>query len=377
MLRQEIGAWLDDHESDPQFARFTAHFTILRRVLTRMLHALDAELDTAKTMLAPEAYERCRKLDRSLLTVRRIFTWYADKYDQRRLDRLGRLLRAADEVVRSCWTEPFAALGRAAPVGPLPYVDIRFDGMSTPRVSVPEDLRAPADGPAAKYIRQLPVPTIALPDCAVEEAWWLVIVAHETGHHVQKDLGLERATREAIRRIADEDDTRWTGWGLELFADAYSVLMVGSSARWAVEELQYGMTRPSARYPPWDVRVALIEAMDRGDGDPMADALLSIPVQGRPLREVTGERLSAQQIAAWATALTKPDPAVSRLSRRETARLIVSASVVAARHGDQAIVQENLVRILPECGPPGVLGPSLPPPEVDELAERLARELVG
>ena len=202
--------------------------------------------------------------------VRRLNEWYADKYDQRLDERTGVVLRAADEVVRSCWAEPFAALGRPAPSGPLAYLDPRFDAAATPRVSVPTDLRAPRDALIGEFVRELPIPTIALPGTSRDEPWWLVLAAHETAHHVQHDLapGLVARTRDCVADVAGrppvgdaETGACWGGWAQEVFADACAVLTVGPVAAWAVEELQHAPPRrlvalpaPGSRYPPPAVR---------------------------------------------------------------------------------------------------------------------------
>ena len=281
MLREDVSGWLAKRRDDDRFSRFVRHLDVLDAVLSRMLDALGRELASlAGARPAEVVYERCRELDGSLLVVARTFGWYAEKYDQRLDDRWAGVLRAADEIVRSCWTEPFAALRMAPPTGPLPYLDARFDAMATPRVSVPPDLRAPADALVAEYVRELPVPTIALPEVVRQEPWWLVLAAHETGHHVQRDLvpTLVADTRAAVAAavgacagagLADD----WAGWAVEAFADTYSVLMVGAGAVWAIEELQLAeparlvtAPAPGDRYPPPAVRLSLLGELCRAAG---------------------------------------------------------------------------------------------------------------
>ena len=104
----------------------------------------------------------------------------------------------------------------------------------------------PADLLVAEYLHELPVPTIALPVFATREAWWLALIAHETGHHVQKDLvpGLEEVTREQLVGAVATTSApgligQWAWGGLEAFADADSTLMIGAAAVWAIDELQY------------------------------------------------------------------------------------------------------------------------------------------
>jgi hypothetical protein len=387
VLRGDITGWLGERGSDHRFARFAGHFAVLEAVLLRMLDAIDRAVAGIPEALATGAvYQRCRALDRSLVTVARLFEWYAQKYDQRLDDRCGPALHAADEMVRSCWSEPFAALGRRPPTGPLPYLDARYDALATPRVSVPPDLRAPADALVAEYVRELPIPTIALPDAAWREAWWLVLAAHETGHHVQKDLapGVEDATRAALSAAvassaADADlAADWWGWAAEAFADAYSVLMVGGGAAWAIEELQIAapaelVTVPDlgGRYPPPAVRLALLGELQRCAGagagrvsaaevrgwldalaldavapaartavrrhltvvPRVAAALVDLPIGETTLRVLSGVRpewfAPAGQLALWARQLRTDRPFLSPLQTRTAARLAVAAGVAA------------------------------------------------
>lgn len=137
-LREQVSGWLVQRRGDDRFARFRRHFDVLETVLSRMMDVLDEELLRRAADPDPGVvYEQCRDLDRSLLYVQRTFRWYAEKYDQRLDDRFTAVLRCADEVVRSCWSEPFEALRQPPPTGPLTYLEPRFDAFATPRVSPP------------------------------------------------------------------------------------------------------------------------------------------------------------------------------------------------------------------------------------------------
>src|SRR6185369_12537433 len=110
-----------------------------------------------------EVYDDCRAVEAVLTVVRRTFEWYRERYDQRVDDRLGPVLLAADEVVRSCWAGSFAVLGRAAPTGPLTYIDPRFNAFALTRDGVPPELRLPTradlvDDSVRALLRELPVP---------------------------------------------------------------------------------------------------------------------------------------------------------------------------------------------------------------------------
>jgi hypothetical protein len=388
---------------------------------------------------AEDAYHRCRAIDRGVVAVQRIFDWYAEKYDQRLDPESEKVLLAADEVVRSCWTQPFAALHAMPPTGPLPYLDNRFDAFATPRVSVPPDLRAPADAIVAGYIGELPVPTIALPGWAAHEAWWLVLAAHETGHLVQSDLcdGLEAATRQALTTAvagADPENGElaayWSGWALEAFADAYSVLMVGDSAAWAIDELQHGTPadlvtdcEPGDRYPPPSVRLALLGELCHlaGVGGPWpraedvaawldgldagavpagaraqarrhlavtqaaAAALLAMPVGDSTLRGVSGLKpdwfAAGGRVRRWSQDMGRPSASFGPARDRPAARHGIAAGVMAwawGPEGDRAggVIHGNLVDLLPTCGEPGVLAQPPEPADVDAIASKLAARLL-
>jgi hypothetical protein len=439
-LGDQTSQWFAVHDEDPRFSRFANQLVVLRAVLDRMLGSLivavtelPADVDT------DTSYHRCRAIDRGVVAVQRTFDWYAEKYDQRLDPESERVLLAADEVVRSCWTQPFAALHAIPPTGPLPYLDNRFDAFATPRVSVPPDLRAPADAIVAGYIGELPIPTIALPGWAAHEAWWLVLAAHETGHLVQSDLcgGLEAATRQALTTAVvgagpehGELVGFWSGWALEAFADAYSVLMVGDGAAWAIDELQHGTPadlvtdcEPGDRYPPPALRLALLGELCHlagvGGTWPKAEdvaawlddlgaaavpagaraqvrrhldvtaaaaaALLGMPVGDSTLRGVSGLKPdwfgAGGRVRRWSQDMGRPSASFGPVSDRPAARHGIAAAVLAwawGPDGDHAadVIHGNLVDLLPMCGEPGVLAQPPEPAAVDAIASKLAARLL-
>jgi hypothetical protein len=441
-LRGEIEGWLSRRKDDQRYARFACHLDVLGTVLARMLHAVGSDLAAIDTNTSASGlvYERCRANDRRLGLIRRTYRWYIEKYDQRADERLEPTLLAADEVVRSCWTEPFFGVKAPPPTGPLVYLDARFDANATPRVSVPSDLRAPGDAVVGEFVRALPIPVIAVPASCVDEPWWLVLVAHETGHHIQQDLvpGLQEVTREALREATsalpgDESiGADWHRWALEAFADAFSVLMVGTAAGWAVEELQHASPRllvtlpePGDRYPPPAVRVALLGELARLAGMPdpgrgadevrawldavpavevapqardvvvrhlavthvAAATLVNLPVSNHSLRElcaVAAQRYTpGNDIPRWAERLVQDAPTIAQRQKRVAARTGITAGVRAfldatatQNTGRLDRLRRNLADVLATCGPSGVLAQA-PAVRVDDLADQLADRLLA
>lgn len=408
-------------------------------VITTQLKALTTEVDVLGG--GPDSgavYDRCAHLDRSLAIVVRLFQWYAARYDQRLDKDIAPTLLAADEIVRSCWTEPFALLGRTPPTGPLVYLEADFDAFATPRVSIPRDLQGPADSLVFGMLSELPIPVIALPAVAASQAWWLALAAHETGHHVQLDLlpGLAERTRERLdEAVAAGDQTgNWAAWRYETFADAYSALMVGAAAAWAIDELQhsapvrmYKLDPPGrGRYPSRVVRIAFLgECLRRLNAQPAwptaaevgtwldgldatvvppatreaihsqlavvpaaAAALVDLPIGSHRLIELgTADPdvlTRPELLRAWAAELTAPGPVLDELESPAAARLVIAAGVAAyqewaGRPGAEQVlpaVHRNLLKVLPECGPPGVLAAPPRQADVTSLAQRLAQRLL-
>ncbi|WP_462183591.1 hypothetical protein [Frankia sp. AgKG'84/4] len=244
---------------------------------------------------------------------------------------------------------------------------------------------------------------------------------------------------DAVRAVDDgrpDLAEQWSSWHGELFADAFSAVMIADAAVWAVDELEHGgpdrLEAPSAPgqpYPPPLVRRALLRELARrvrgahpgrtpgaeagagGDGDAeawlsaagvepgaaqlrrhlavvpaVADALLALPVGGHRLHDLGAVDQTWYgphgRVDGWASALRRdPVPITSAALRgRPAARLAVQAGVVAqltASPGDLAELHGRLVAVLRATGPEGTLAPPpLPPADLADLADRLTARLL-
>ncbi|WP_037309757.1 hypothetical protein [Amycolatopsis orientalis] len=413
-LDAEIGAWLVSRSGDPVFRRFSSHLRTLEIALTRMCSRLRAEIEAVSGDTA-EGYAHCRRVDRGLTTLRRLFLWYAEKYDQRAAGGHQAVLAAADELARSCWSAGFAAVGRKPPTGPLCFVDNRTDAVARRRCDLPTELRPPSDDPLMEFVDRLPIPVIALPEQAVREGWWVVLAAHETGHHVLHDLDLGVPVRQALREAVPRDlAANWVAWHNEVFADVFSLLMVGPAAAWAIDELQYGpregMSLASGGYPPPLVRLALLgetlKALGAPAGIPCAAdaaavedaktapqlavvpdvvaALLDLPLGDTKLRCLALDEVirTGPSVRAWSAQLTRPEPAIGAIETRRAPRLLIAAAVhryraLAPAAGDAVTgrLHTALLSLLGRSGVPGLLAPS-PETDVETLADALGELLI-
>jgi hypothetical protein len=390
-LADEITAW---HSRWDDFDTLGAHHTqldTLADVALDLVAAIIAATQAIDPGSATEVvYFACRREDQRLLHVRRLWRWYADKLDQRAGppgDPAVKALRAADELIWSCWKTAFQWLGTEPPGSPVPYLAPQFSAFATPRTAPPPDLRPGRDDLLIRHIQRLPLPVIGLPPICQRRPWWLVIAVHEASHHVQFEAGLEDATQDAVVGVAGEE---WRLWCRELFADACAVLLAGPAAIWAITELEAANApgkSPSASYPPPEIRLAvayrvaekvrfpIISERPRsphptephianlmGCVPGVADALLNLRLQGGKalgtLAETTTEAYRNGTIKAWQEALRASDVPFP-VTTLEAARLCTAGSIAAwqeiADMGQPAIghLASQVLSVLPYCAEPG------------------------
>jgi len=118
--------------------------------------------------------------------------------------------------------------------------------------------------------------------------WWLILLGHEVGHHVQHDLLddvelvmqfeelISTSIRDGIAEgSADEAIGRWSERNHEVFADAFAVFSMGAWAAWALGEITLDdrMLIPVRRYPAGAVRIALLDKLCRELGMTHVDVM--------------------------------------------------------------------------------------------------------
>jgi hypothetical protein len=248
--REEVAIWSARWEARDKRQQFATPRRLLEQVLTRSLGQLRTGLDRLPgTQRRGALYAECARFDQNIAWVRRLWQYYATKFDQRENEKLKRVLAAADEIVWSCYAEPFQNATGGAPRGPapLPYIEPRYTAQATPRVDIPPDLRSDVDRDfLSACLEQLPISLVALPAQCVDAPWWLIFLGHEVGHHVQFDLlppralflAFGQALAAAVDGAAPGEGQRWQRWSPEIFADAYSVFALGPWAARAMAELE-------------------------------------------------------------------------------------------------------------------------------------------
>jgi hypothetical protein len=287
-----LGRWTEDR---PQTSQITRCGAVLRGMLAH-LGARLAELPADERALAAG-----RAIEWDLTLVEGLSRLLEERFQQRRDSALAPTLQAADELIWSC-VQPTRDLTTKPLPLPLAYIDPAFSPSATPRTKPPTALPA-RDRLLAGMLRVLPVPLIGLPTGIVDEPWWLVLIAHEVGHHVQYDVeddeDVVKRTGAALKEATG--DATWESWRHEVFADLFAVLTLGPVAIEATEALEWDVPENMAAaknlYPPVIVRLALMAECAAAVGytgvpfraDSWADTLAQVSA---PRREAVAAQLS-------------------------------------------------------------------------------------
>ncbi len=312
-LQREVDAWKEARDAADVQGRFVTQLRALVEIVTRAL--ADLRTDALAIGGDPDVgsvYARCDLQDKRVLWVRRVlWGYYRDKFDQRDgAAPLRQMLAAADDVVWSCYAEPFLGLSRPALPGPIPlaYVEPFYSPRALPRNEVPGTLKDRRLGERLlkQFFAELPIPLVSLPPVCVCEPWWLVSLGHEVGHHVQHDLKLVEPFADVLARAATtgagidarRQATRWAEWGQEIFADVFALHVMGGVVVDAIGELVMSDARDMLiaqdQYPAPVVRLALLRAVAGrlGLDVPEPAGLPAIPSDGDPDDDIANEARS-------------------------------------------------------------------------------------
>ena len=333
-LENELTTWLKRRRDDDERHQYHTQLETLEISVRSALEELTPTLAAIRPDRAPgDVYDDCRAFDLRVLWLRRVWDFFREKFDQRNDPRLCPVLKAADEVVWSCYRPAFLRAQVWAPdldagPAPLPYIESRYSPEAFPRELVPQDLKREVDLTFLQaHLTALPIPLVRLPATCVESPWGLIYLAHELGHHVQYRLlpGRKLVDDSAdlignvVREISAEAEERWRNWSREIFADFYSVLLMGSWAAQAMLELELrkrsAMSSPRSTYPSPLIRVYLMMEVARllgiTEGPSLSDDLLAL-ADATPAQEV--ERALATRVAEALLSLEVYEQTVRNLS---------------------------------------------------------------
>ncbi len=409
-LKDELAEWLKHHNDEDKFHQYQTQLGAIGTLIRGTAEQLETAVAAFATDQRPqeEVYAECRSFDLRILWLRRVWEFFKEKFDQRDHTTMGRILQAADEVVWSCYRQVVLQVqhmpGMQQRPVPLPFIESHYSPEAFPSELIPPDLKDTSLGESflRDHLNQLPLSIVRLPPMCIRSPWWLVYLGHEMGHHVQHDLELVDPFRERIEEVVlaqnggeedEEEVTNWGRWSEEIFADIFSVCLMGQWTVRAMLELELNqpdvMLRRRSSYPAPFVRLRLLaetanalqlngEAMlhtlntptlnvDTSEVKPDVElvpfivkaALEDLPSVGLTLQDLTdfrrNEFLPGGSVAKWVTALLDLQNLPSATEALSAARLLSSASFAAwsqtledAHEEDGEVLRKHLSNIAPD-----------------------------
>lgn len=405
-LKDEFAEWLKHRNDEDKFHQYQTQLGAIGTLISGTAEQLEMALAALATDQRPqeEVYAECRLFDLRILWLRRVWEFFKEKFDQRDHATMGRILQAADEVVWSCYRQVVPQVQhrpgiKQRPV-PLPFIESHYSPEAFPSELIPSDLKDTSLGGSflRDHLNQSPLSIVRLPPMCIHSPWWLVYLGHEMGHHVQHDLELVDPFRERIegvvldRKGSEEEVDNWGDWSEEIFADIFSVCLMGQWTVRAMLELELNqpevMLTHRSSYPAPIVRLRLLARAANElklNGEAMLHplnftslnvdtseikrdielvpfivkaALEDLPGVGLTLQDLTdfrrNEFLPGGSVAKWIAALLDLQNSPSATETLSAARLLSSASFAAwsqtledANEQDGAMLRKHLSNIAP------------------------------
>jgi hypothetical protein len=251
-LPDELKAWRHQSELGQPFEK---HHSQIRRLALQMegLHnKIVGDFHQAVTQSTLFAF--ADSLEKRALAVHTVWDFFRSKFALRAVEPLGSYLKMADAYARECYEpvrQKFVAGGGADRCEP-PLVT--FDNRVSPWSLSRKATYTPASDPGGivattaftDVVSMLPIPLLGLPWHYITYLPHVVFLAHECGHAVDKDFGLDKDIQLALAQ-SEIDAARlpgWHAWRREMFADVFACRAAGPSYAMALADV---LTRDSSR----------------------------------------------------------------------------------------------------------------------------------
>jgi hypothetical protein len=214
-----------------------------------------------------DVYGKCVKIEKQITWLWRVYHYYRDKFDQRSDPRYGDTLKAADEVIWSCFRAFFAEpleVRVPEPV-PLPYIDAEYSPIALRRTDTGVLGAKSERQDVETAFRTLPVPLLKLPIGLLRNPWILTLIGHEAGHFVLPLIDGNAFIQKFRTTLEKAGGGSWGPWAIEIFCDWYGIVTTGPWMIWAFAQFEVGdmayMTKRRGVYPAPLVRLQLLAAL--------------------------------------------------------------------------------------------------------------------
>lgn len=271
-IEQKTSGWYARRCGAENYSEHKTQIEAVRELITTSICQLKIIFNKEISSLENigEYYTVCKNTEMVILWLKRIFEFFQQKFDQRDDEETGKLLEAADEVVWSCYNLIYLGCNSLPP--PLPYIEPWYSPEALPIDIIPKIFR---DGAIEteqalkiykEHFNKLPIPIVRMPPVCIRTPWYLILLGHEVGHHIQYSL---LPKRELVTKFKDqfnsamgESGEKWKKWSEEIFADALSILYMREWAIKAMSQLELApevsMIKERDYYPSPIVRLHLM-----------------------------------------------------------------------------------------------------------------------
>lgn len=241
-IDDELTRWREDSERGKPLRKHHFQITRIADALGTYTTTVRGELD-GLTASAPEALATIRRIELEILEVHRIWEFFRSKLVLRYVDWFKSYLDAADEFAWACYqpardqVSPSIVSSQRVKEPPLVYFNGGWSPLTMSRGA--GYAVEPVAGGALnskvlmEYVKELPIPIIAVPWYQVRHFPDAAVIGHEVGHNVEDDMKLTSRLVQLIAkagmaaRIRDDRMAGWRRWSGEIFGDLYGMLATG------------------------------------------------------------------------------------------------------------------------------------------------------
>ena len=443
-IKAELDIWQTLTEEKQPLQKHYRQVRRLKDALTGMIDVVKTEVEKLQRPPdLPSFLHQLHRVDFLILEIHRTWHYFRQKLAARQGPPFGQLLESLDEFVWGCYQPAFI---KSVPEPPLTFFSSDWSPSASSRhellpLEQTVDLGTGQYSQGGKFtatrLNTLVIPVISMPWFQTTFLPEALLLAHETAHLLEYDLGLS-AGIECNLRTATIECSRlekyWLPWSAEVFADLYAVLHLGPAFVGALSLLlSQSMENvlhtqdPNNHYPPHHLRmliafqalknisfetdaIGLEKSWNEAYGDPVpsqpgsyeiTDYVLSectqdidrvvVALMDGPFDALGGKSFKEIQDIPWtmqeqlAALLVRDSLLYTDLPLEgERPRILLAGAQLAFQANPQALVnkgpsrqktQADLIDRIVSSRAPGIRGPSdpRPLPELDQQSDESDR----
>jgi hypothetical protein len=244
-LADEFVHWKAISELTKPYEKHNSQIRALEQQMLDLARVVKEQWEQAR--LTGNPYPGMRAAYLNVLALQTVWDYFRSKLLLRSDSWFGPFVKAADAYAWACYDPVRRSRVKATGVNrrepPLTALDAEVSPWALSRdrtYSVQGDRTGRTELELFARVRdKLPVPVLGLPWHNVVRLPFLAVLAHECGHLVEADFGLEERVNTGIRNAVKDEGRRegWLSWRAEVFADLFGCWVAGPSWVWTLIEL--------------------------------------------------------------------------------------------------------------------------------------------